>query len=95
MRIVWLEDARDDLTAIRRHIGRDDPAAARRVAARIVTAAASLAAAPHRGRPGRWVGTRELVVTGTPYLAPYRVRAGVIEILRVFHGAREWPTELG
>jgi toxin ParE1/3/4 len=95
MRIVWLEDARDDLSAIRRYIGRDNPAAARRVATRITAAVARLADAPHSGRPGRWAGTREIVITGTPYLAPYRVREGVIEVLRVFHGAQERPEQPG
>jgi plasmid stabilization system protein ParE len=37
------------------------------------------------------VSTRELVVANTPYLVPYRVRNNVVEILRVFHGARKWP----
>ena len=31
------------------------------------------------GRAGRVAGTRELVVTGTPYIAPYRVRTEVAE----------------
>jgi toxin ParE1/3/4 len=48
---------------------------------------------PHRGRPGRWPGTRELVIPRTPYIVPYRVRGDFIEILRVFHGARRWPDE--
>ena len=46
------------------------------------------------GRPGRVPGTREHMVTGTPYLLPYRVRDGVVEVLRVFHAARKWPEEL-
>ena len=61
------------------------------MAARIMAAVAVLGENPRVGRPGRWTGTRELVITGTPYIAPYRVRAGAIEILRVFHGAQEWP----
>jgi toxin ParE1/3/4 len=32
-----------------------------------------------------------LVVANTPYLVPYRVRNNVVEILRVFQGARKWP----
>jgi toxin ParE1/3/4 len=48
---------------------------------------------PHRGRPGRWPGTRELVIPRTPYIVPYRVQGDLIEILRVFHGARRWPEE--
>jgi hypothetical protein len=31
----------------------------------------------------------ELVIPGTPYVVPYRVRAGEIEVLRVFHAARK------
>jgi toxin ParE1/3/4 len=43
------------------------------------------------GRPGRVARTRELVVTGTPYILPYRVTAGVLEVLRVLHASRKWP----
>jgi toxin ParE1/3/4 len=34
------------------------------------------------------------VVAGTPYVIPYRVRGQYVEILRVFHSARKWPTKL-
>ncbi len=46
--------------------------------------------AEHRGsgRAGRVEGTREWVLTGTPYIAVYRVAGGVIEVLRVLHGAQ-------
>ncbi|MBI4707802.1 MAG: type II toxin-antitoxin system RelE/ParE family toxin [Candidatus Omnitrophica bacterium] len=30
------------------------------------------------------------MVSGLPYIIPYRVRNNVIEILRVFHGSRKW-----
>jgi toxin ParE1/3/4 len=53
-----------------------------------------LADNPHMGRPGRVPGTRELVVTRTPYIVPYRVRGDTLEILRVYHGARRWPDTL-
>ena len=43
------------------------------------------------GRPGRVPGTRELVVPGTRYLVPYRVTGDTLQILRVYHGARNWP----
>lgn len=49
---------------------------------------------PSMGRPGRVSGARELVVSGTPYIIPYRVRDEEVEILRVFHGARKWPRRL-
>ena len=91
MRIVWLEAARDDLRAIRRYISRDNPAAAKRVATRIVAATVGLQKNPNLGRPGRWSETRELVIPGSPYILPYRLRGQTLEILRVLHGAQDWP----
>lgn len=90
MRIVWLEAARNDLQAIRRFIGRDNQAAAKRVATRIVAATTSLQKNPNLGRPGRWSETRELVIPGSPYILPYRLRGQTLEILRVLHGAQDW-----
>jgi len=52
-----------------------------------------LARHPAMGRAGRVPGTRELVVSGTPYVIPYRVRGEVLEVLRVFRAARQWPPE--
>ena len=91
MRIVWFRSAVLDLEEARAYIARNDPDAARRVASRILDAADRVSEHPGTGRPGRVPGTRELVVPGTPYLIPYRVRDGVIEILRVFHARRRWP----
>ena len=55
------------------------------------TAVKSLAEQPEMGRPGRVHGTRELVVSDTPFVVPYRVVGSEIEILRVLPGARDWP----
>ena len=46
------------------------------------------------GRQGRIDGTRELVIHGLPYIIPYRMRHGRVEILAVIHAARRWPTRL-
>lgn len=43
---------------------------------------------------GRVDGTRELVIPGTQYILPYRVKQNQIQILAVFHGARQWPEAL-
>lgn len=91
MRIVWLDLARDDVVRIRKHIAEDNPYAAASVAGRILEAVNQLSRTPHIGRSGRLPNTRELIITGTPYIAPYRERGKRIEILRVFHGARKWP----
>ncbi len=94
MRIRWLSDAVDDLVGISDYIANDNPNAARNVAERIKNGVDSLKKYPGIGRPGRVEGTRELVVSGLPYLIPYRVKNNVIEILRVLHGARTWPEKL-
>jgi len=80
-----------ELEAIGDYIARDNPSASARIVIRIFDRVDALAHHPESGRPGRIPDTRELVVTGTPFVVPYRVRADEIEILSVFHGARRWP----
>lgn len=90
-RIKWLDIAVDDLEEIADYISQDNPEAARRIVKRLWSAVNSLADQPEIGRPGRVHGTRELVVANTPIVVPYRVVGSEIEILRVLHGARDWP----
>jgi toxin ParE1/3/4 len=47
---------------------------------------------PELGRSGRKAGTRELIFSGLPYLAIYRLRSDAIEIVRILHDAQIWPT---
>jgi plasmid stabilization system protein ParE len=49
---------------------------------------------PEIGRRGRAPGTRELVISQTPFLVAYRVHNETIEVLRVLHGAQRWPDRL-
>jgi toxin ParE1/3/4 len=91
VRVRWLRCALINLDEEAEYIARDNPDAAARIVDRIATSVDRLATHPASGRPGRVPGTRELVVTGTPYIVPYRVRGDSVEILRVFHAARKWP----
>ncbi len=91
MRVRWLRTALKTLEAEAAYIARDDPGAAARTVVAIRNSVAHLVTHPALGRPGRVPGTRELVIPATPYIVPYRVRAGAVEILRVFHGKRKWP----
>lgn len=95
MRLRWSRPALRDLLTIGEYVANDSPAAAARLIQTIREGAELLSHHPHMGRPGRVHGTRELVVTGTPYILPYRVRNDEIEILAVFHGARRWPPAFG
>jgi toxin ParE1/3/4 len=92
--VVWLLRAQRSLTAIVVYIAADDPAAALSVKERIDRAAARLASYPAMDRQGRIDGTRELVIAGLPYIIPYRVRRGRIEILDVIDAARRWPPRI-
>jgi len=61
---------------------------------RIRAAVARLAASPALGRSGRAAGTRELVIPGTPYIVPYRMKGDVVQIITILHGAQRSPGEL-
>jgi addiction module RelE/StbE family toxin len=79
------------LADIHERIAADNPAAAARLVERIRTAVERLGAHPGIGRPGRVAGTRELVIAGTPYIVPYRVKDEVVQIITILHGAQRWP----
>lgn len=91
MKIVWTESARQNLREIFEYIAEENPNAARALLAEIRKRAGSLEDNPELGRLGRVDGSRELVLTGTQYILPYRVKEQRIQILAVFHAARKWP----
>jgi toxin ParE1/3/4 len=90
--IKWLDVALDSLIAEAEYISQDNPAAAERIVQTILNAVENLKRFPASGRPGRVAGTRELVISRTPYIVPYRVRGDTVELLLVLHGARKWPS---
>ncbi len=94
MRVEWRPLAEEDLAEIVRYIALESPRAAYEVHDRIKEAMVVLAKHPSIGRSGRVRGTRELVVSGTPFIVAYRVVNRAISILRVVHGARKWPARL-
>jgi toxin ParE1/3/4 len=92
--IVWAPRAIEHLAHLRSYIARDNPNAANRIASAVLDAVDRLAELPNLGRPGRVAGTRELVVPGTPYVIPYRLRGDRLEVIAVFHGRQKWPKRL-
>lgn len=91
VRVKWLRKALENLDEEADYIAAESPVAGRLVVQRILAAVDELKAQPGLGRPGRVPGTRELIVARTPYLVPYRVKGGCIEILRGFHTSRRLP----
>jgi addiction module RelE/StbE family toxin len=89
-RIRWTLRALRRLDDIGAYIENDNPDAAARVVARIVTAVDMLRDLPASGRVGRIKGTREIVLADIPYIVPYRVGRD-IEIITVMHAHQKWP----
>ncbi len=72
----------------------ENPAAAVRIDERIDASVKRLLEFRESVRSGRVAGTRELVITGTPYVAAYVVLSDRIRILRLLHGVQVWPDAL-
>jgi toxin ParE1/3/4 len=91
IQIIWAPRALADMRGAWDYIAADNEAAADRTLHVIQQAGESLGQFPRRGRPGKIRATRELSVQGTHYFIVYKVRRSSVEIVRVVHGARDWP----
>ena len=93
MKLVWTKLALKDLRSAYDYIAEASPSNASKVIERVEIALQNLKKHPEIGRRGRVAGTRELALLTTPFVIPYRVTQGTIEILAFMHGARKWPEE--
>jgi toxin ParE1/3/4 len=95
MRVRWTEPAARDLTQICDYIEEHDTSStARRVAISIYERLNALMEFPEQDRQGRKSGTRELIFTGLPYLAIYRIRGNAVEIYVSYTARRIGRNEL-
>ena len=90
LRVVWLDEALSDLAQITAYISERNPVAARSLNRLIVEQADLLGEHPLLFRPGRILGTRELVVHPN-YIVVYRLTSSVVEILNVLHSRQQYP----
>jgi addiction module RelE/StbE family toxin len=95
VKLAWTGLALADREAIFDHIEADNPRAAIATDLEIGTQIASLRDFPYAGRSGRVMDTRELVINRTAYIAAYRVVDETVLVLRILHGARQWPDDMG
>ncbi|MFJ2712461.1 type II toxin-antitoxin system RelE/ParE family toxin [Pseudomonas sp. NPDC087346] len=91
MRVEWLRTALKNLDDEAAHIAIENPKAASQFVQAIVDSVDHLSRFPASGREGRLPGTREWILPDRPYLIPYRVRHGSVQILRIFHTRRLPP----
>ena len=89
--LVWLKRAIHDRDAQIDYIAQDNPLAAVSQGDRIDAQVDMLLQHPQMGRPGRKQGTRELVISRTPFIVVYRINGNRIELLRLLHGSQKWP----
>ena len=91
MSIRWLPKAQRNRLEQLEYIAQDNPLAAINQDEEIERQINMLLAHPQMGRPGRVTGTRELVISGTPFVVIYRLQEQSIEVLRLLHSAQQWP----
>lgn len=94
MKIEWLPIAERNRESQLDYVAERNLQAAIDMGDAIEAAVGRLPAHPHSGRPGRVRGTRELVVSGTPYVIAYRVEPAAVVILRLLHDAQRWAANL-
>jgi toxin ParE1/3/4 len=93
-RFILSPEALGDLDIIHEHIAQDNPEAAGRVIEAAYRFCVILGQHPELGRerhfPGKGAaGIRSFIITDFPnYVIFYRIQDGVVQIVRVLHGAR-------
>lgn len=93
LNVRWLEKAAEEFDSTVEYLAERNPDAAKKLAKAVLDAVDLLAKQPHLSREGRVLGTREFVVKGYPYLIPFRVINGELQILRVFHTRQNLPSQ--
>ncbi|MBD8096003.1 type II toxin-antitoxin system RelE/ParE family toxin [Pseudomonas fluorescens] len=89
MLIEWAPAARAQLRQITDFISDRNPVAALELNQAIEASVLALSRRPHLCRPGRVIGTREMVVHPN-YLVVYQV-TGSVRVLSVLHARQRYP----
>jgi toxin ParE1/3/4 len=90
--IQWADPALAQLDRAYDYIAiNNSEAVAERVVRRIVATVQQLDQFPMSGRTGRVAGTRELVISNTPFVVTYAIDNARIVVLAIYHGAQRWP----
>jgi addiction module RelE/StbE family toxin len=91
MQIKWLRQALRNLEQAHNYILKENPTAAQELILKIQNAASQLENYPFMGKSGRVEGTRELIISNSPYIIIYRIQEESVEILRVLHTSKRYP----
>jgi plasmid stabilization system protein ParE len=92
MKVVWSDRALKTLAAIHGRISADSEERAHQVIDRILRRGDQIAAFPLSGRVvERFDRPNIREVIESPYRIVYRIKKELIEVIEVFHGARQHP----
>ena len=90
MVVIWSAQAEQSLASVVEFIARENVQAALAMDMAIQNAADGLAVFPHKGKPGRVPGTRELVVHEHDIVV-YMLTDNAVYIVAVLHTSLRWP----
>lgn len=92
--IALTDKASSDLDSIHEYYqSRLGPAAADAVLAQIIEALEQLETFTGLGRPSQTPDVRELILSKFPFIAPYRLAYGEVQVLRILHQRTERQEE--
>jgi toxin ParE1/3/4 len=90
---AWTPRALDALVLNIQRYAQQDPVTAFKVFDNVKQRSYVLDDQPEIGKRGRVAGTRELVLTGTPFILVYRGNKSPVDIINVLHSHQDWPIE--
>jgi toxin ParE1/3/4 len=91
MKIVWSTAATRHLRQIVEYLHGESSGGAITTRRRILETVMRVGQMPYSGRIGRTDGTREAVVPRSPFIVVYEISEQTVEIVGIWHTAREWP----
>jgi addiction module RelE/StbE family toxin len=91
MQVKWLRRALRNLEQARNYVFQDNPTAAQELILKIQNAANQLQNYPFMGKNGRVEGTKELIISNSPYILIYRIKEESVEVLRILHASKRYP----
>jgi toxin ParE1/3/4 len=95
LQVQWTNKAKTRLEEIEAYIAQESPTAAKKLIFTIIKKTATqLSKYPDSGKPGRLMGTRELLFSDTPYLVVYTVRSNIVTVLTIFHTAQNFDRDV-
>jgi toxin ParE1/3/4 len=91
VKLRWTPRAVADLEQIADYLLAVNPKSWKRLLSRLQIAIDYLLQFPHMGKAGLVEGTREFVLSGTPYILVFRLKHDVVQIVSVRDGRMQLP----